>query len=100
MRVVFMGSPAFAVPALEALLALHDVALVVTQTDKPAGRGRAMQVPPVKTAAERAGLPVIQPRSARTDEFREAMIAAGARVSVVVAYGKILPKGVLEAFPD
>ncbi len=100
MRVVFMGSPAFAVPALEALLAHHEVALVVTQTDKPAGRGQTVQAPPVKVAAEKAGIPVIQPRSARTDEFRDALIATGARIGVVVAYGKILPRVVLEAFPD
>ncbi|MBZ0236834.1 MAG: methionyl-tRNA formyltransferase, partial [Deltaproteobacteria bacterium] len=71
MRVVFMGSPEFAVPALEALLAHHEVALVVTQPDKPAGRGGKLAAPPVKVVAERAGVPVDQPRSARAPDFAE-----------------------------
>lgn len=99
MRVVFMGSPDFAVPPLEALLAHHEVALVVTQPDKPAGRGKRMAAPPVKTVAEAAGVPVIQPRSARRASVVEALRATGAELAVVVAYGKILPRAVLEAFP-
>src|SRR5262245_58206428 len=94
-----MGSPDFAVPALEALLTRHQVALVVTQPDKPAGRGSKLTPPPVKVVAERAGVPVMQPRSARTPEVAEALRATGAELGVVVAYGKILPKAVLEAFP-
>lgn len=99
MKIVFMGSPEFAVPALRALLDRHQVVLVVSQTDKPSGRGRAPASPAVVEVARAAGIPVIQPRSARTDEFREALIATGAELGVVVAYGKILPRGVLEAFP-
>jgi methionyl-tRNA formyltransferase len=98
-RVVFMGSPDFAVPSLEALLAGHDVALVVTQPDKPAGRGARLTAPPVKVAAERAGVPVYQPRSARAPEVAERLRQAGAELGVVVAYGKILPPAVLTAFP-
>lgn len=94
-----MGSPEFAVPCLRALAAHHEVALVVSQPDKPAGRGGAMHAPAVKQAAIELGLPVIQPRSAKTGELRDAMVATGAELAVVVAYGKILPKAVLEALP-
>ena len=76
MRVVFMGSPEFAVPALRALLEHHDVTLVITQPDKPAGRGKKLTPPPVKRVAEEAGVPIYQPRSARTPEFLERLTAA------------------------
>ena len=98
-RVVFMGSPEFAVPCLRALTAAHEVALVVSQPDKPAGRGGQLTAPAVKVAAQELGLPVIQPKSARTGELRDALKASGAELAVVVAYGKILPKDVLEALP-
>jgi methionyl-tRNA formyltransferase len=98
-RVVFMGSPEFAVPCLRALAAKHEVALVVSQPDKPAGRGGQITKPAVKVAAEELGVPVIQPRSARNGELRDALRASGAELAVVVAYGKILPKDVLEALP-
>jgi methionyl-tRNA formyltransferase len=100
MRVVFMGSPDFAVPALRALLDHHEVVLVVTQPDKRAGRGKRMAAPPVKEAALAAGVPVIQPKSVRRPEFAERLRAVGADVGVVVAYGKILPKAVLDVFPQ
>lgn len=99
MNVVFMGSPEFAVPALEALLAHHAVALVVTQPDKPAGRGGKLAAPAVKIVAERAGIPVYQPLRARAPEVAERLRATGAELGVVVAYGKILPPAVLAAFP-
>lgn len=99
MRVVFMGSPDFAVPSLEALLRHHEVVLVVTQPDKPAGRGGKLTPPAVKVVAERAGVPVIQPASARRPEVAAQLAATGAELGVVVAYGKILPRAVLEAFP-
>jgi methionyl-tRNA formyltransferase len=98
-RVVFMGSPEFAVPCLRALTERHEVALVVSQPDKPAGRGGQVAAPAVKVAALELGLPVAQPRSARTGELRDALVATGAELAVVVAYGKILPKAVLEALP-
>src|SRR5689334_21459146 len=94
-----MGSPEFAVPCLRALHAHHEVALVVSQPDKPAGRGGQLTAPAVKLAAQELGLPVIQPRSARTGELRDALAASGAELAVVVAYGKILPKPVLDALP-
>ena len=98
MRIVFFGSPDFAVPALEALIAHHDVALVVTQPDKPAGRGGKLTPPAVKVVAERAGLPVVQPTKVRPPEVAAALAATGAELGVVVAYGRILPPGVLGAF--
>ncbi len=94
-----MGSPEFAVPCLRALHAHHEVALVVSQPDKPAGRGSQLTAPAVKLCAVELGLPVIQPRSARTGELRDALVATGAELAVVVAYGKILPVAVLEALP-
>jgi methionyl-tRNA formyltransferase len=98
-RVVFMGSPDFAVPSLEALLGRHEVVLAVAQPDKPAGRGAKLQPPAVKVAAERAGVPMYQPPSARKPEVAERLRATGAELGVVVAYGKILPPAVLTAFP-
>jgi methionyl-tRNA formyltransferase len=98
-RVVFLGSPEFAVPCLRALHAEHEVALVVSQPDKPAGRGGKLTAPAVKAAAGALGLPVIQPRSARTGELRDALAGSRAELAVVVAYGKILPVPVLEALP-
>src|SRR5258706_523756 len=94
-----MGSPEFAVPCLGALCEHHDVALVVSQPDKPAGRGGQLTAPAVKLAAQQRALPVIQPRSARTGELRDALVQSGAEIAVVVAYGKILPRPVLEALP-
>ena len=99
MRIVFMGSPEFALPSLRACIARHQVVLAVAQPDKPAGRGKEMTRPPVAVAADAAGIPVFQPRSARPPEVAERLKATGAELAVVVAYGKILPRGVLEAFP-
>ncbi|HKA86629.1 MAG TPA: methionyl-tRNA formyltransferase [Haliangiales bacterium] len=96
LRVAFMGSPEFAVPTLEAVRAAHDVAVVVTQPDKPAGRGRHVEPPPVKLVAERAGVPVLQPRSARAPELIDALRRFAPDVAIVVAYGKILPQAVLD----
>jgi len=96
LRVVFFGSPEFAVPTLCALLAAEEVVLVVTQPDKPAGRGQKLAAPPVKVVAEAAGVPVLQPKSVRTEEFQQAFRKLGADVAVVVAYGKILPQVVLD----
>ena len=99
MRIVFMGTPDFAVPALEALLHEHEVALVVTQPDRPAGRKKRLLPPPVKVVAEAAGIAVLQSPSARGPEFLERLREVKAELAVVVAYGKILPRSVLEAFP-
>lgn len=92
MRLIFMGTPDFAVPILEALHAgRHTVSLVVTQPDRPKGRGRALAAPPVKEAALRLGLPVIQPESLKTPEFHEAIRKEAADLLVVVAF-RILPE--------
>ena len=99
MRIVFMGTPEFAVPALQELMARHEVCLVVTQPDKPAGRKKRLAPPPVKVVAQDAGIDVLQSPSARTPEFLERLKATQADVAVVVAYGKILPASVLTAFP-
>ncbi len=95
-----MGSPEFAVPCLEALAAAHEVVLVVSQPDKPAGRGKELTPPAVAVAAKARGLRLIQPASARKDGVLAAAVAdSGAELAVVVAYGKILPPAVLTAAP-
>lgn len=97
MRVVFFGTPQFAVPTLERLLdSSHTVVAVVAQPDKPSGRGLKLAAPPVKLLAQSRGIPVLQPKSVKTAEFAEALRSLAADVAVVVAYGKILPKAVLE----
>jgi methionyl-tRNA formyltransferase len=95
LRVVFMGSPEFAVPCLDALLATEDVVAVVTQPDKPAGRGLGLQPPPVKERALAAGVAVMQPASVRKPPFADELRALEPDVCIVVAYGKILPPDVL-----
>lgn len=91
-----MGTPQFAVPPLEALVKTgHEVAGVVTRTDKPAGRGRAVAAPPVKQAAERLGLAVYQPKRIREPEFIETLRGIAPDAVVVAAYGQILPKEIL-----
>ena len=97
MRIVFMGTPAFAVPSLEACLKLGEVVLVVTQPDKPKGRGQALAAPPVKELAVSRGIPVAQPPKLRGTDFAQVIRDARADVTVVTAYGKILPKDVLDA---
>ena len=106
MRVVFAGTPEFARTALEAIArAGFEVVLVLTQPDRPAGRGMKLQASPVKQCALAHGWPVAQPRSLRLDgkypedaaAAREALLAARADVMVVAAYGLILPQWVLDA---
>lgn len=100
MRVIFMGTPEFSVGTLEALIAVgHEVCLAVTQPDKPKGRGRAMQAPPVKERAEFYGIPVCQPKRVRDPECVEELRKFNADVIVVVAFGQILPKSILELTP-
>jgi methionyl-tRNA formyltransferase len=100
MKVVFMGTPAAAVPSLQALLtAGFTVAGVYTQPDKPAGRGNKIAVSPVKAFAESSAIPVFQPPSLKPDEVFAEFAALRADVAVVVAYGKILPARYLKAFP-
>jgi methionyl-tRNA formyltransferase len=97
MRIVFMGTPAFAVRSLEACLELGTVVAVVTQPDKPRGRGQEVSFSPVKTLAVEKGLTVLQPPKVRGTDFAEQLRALAPDVAVVTAYGKILPKDVLEA---
>lgn len=100
MKIVFMGTPEFAVPCLARLLEDgHIVSLVVTQADKPKGRGHRLMPPPVKAFALEHGLPVFQPQSMKTPETLERLREAAPELIVVVAYGKILPLAVLELPP-
>ncbi|HZV96454.1 MAG TPA: methionyl-tRNA formyltransferase [Candidatus Nitrosocosmicus sp.] len=97
MRVLFYGTPSFALPTLEALLGAHHVVAVVTQPDKPAGRGQRVAAPPVKERALAAGVPVLQPPRLRDAGWPERLRELGAEIAVVVAFGQILPKAVLDA---
>jgi methionyl-tRNA formyltransferase len=97
MRVIFMGTPAFSVPALEALASRHEVVCVYSQPPRPAGRGRKDRPGPVQARAEQLGLPVRCPVRLRDPQAQAEFAAIGADVAVVVAYGLILPKPVLEA---
>lgn len=97
MNVIFMGTPEFAVPCLERLIEDgHHVSLVVTQADKPKGRGQKMMPPPVKECALKHGIPVLQPASLKNEEVQETLRGHQPELIVVVAYGKILPRTVLE----
>lgn len=98
MRVLFAGTPDFAVPPLQALLASqHDVVAVYTQPDRPAGRGRKMQASPVKVVAQQHDIPVCQPATLRDSEALVQWQAWNVDVAVVVAYGLILPQAALDA---
>jgi methionyl-tRNA formyltransferase len=99
-RIVFLGSGSFAVPCLEALLdAGHEVAALVTQPDREKGRGQALAPPPTKPAAERHGIPVLQPRRVREPEAQEALRRLAPELQVVVAFGQILPRSVIDIAP-
>ncbi len=97
MRVVFMGSPDFSVPVLEALHQAHEIVAVYCQPPRPAGRGKADRPTPVHARALGLGLPVRHPVSLRGDEAAREFTALGADVAVVVAYGLILPQAILDA---
>jgi len=100
MKLIFMGTPDFAVPSLERLLTDgHTVSLVVTQPDKPVGRKQIMTPPAVKVCAQAHGLSVYQPTSMRTQEAYDRLAQEKADAIIVVAYGKILPKPILEMTP-
>ena len=97
MRAIFMGTPDFAVPALEALVeGGHEVAAVITQPDKPKGRSGALQFPPVKEKALAYGLPVYQPVKVKDAGFLELLESLKPDVIIVAAYGRILPKTILD----
>jgi len=97
MKIIFMGTPAFSVPVLEALHAAHEVVAVYCQPPRPAGRGKKDRPSPVQARAEALGLPVRHPRSLKDAPEQAAFAALGADLAVVVAYGLILPPPVLAA---
>lgn len=95
-RIIFMGTPAFAVRSLEACLELGEVVAVVTQPDKPKGRGQELAQSPVKVLALARALPVLQPVKVKGTDFAQVLAAYRADVAVVTAYGKLLPQDVLD----
>jgi methionyl-tRNA formyltransferase len=97
MRVLFYGTPAFALPTLRALLARHRVVAIVTQPDRPRGRGQRAQASPVKTVALEHAIPVHEPLRLRDPGWPERLAEHAADVAVVVAFGQILPRAVLDA---
>lgn len=100
MRIVYMGTPDFAVPCLEALIqAKHEVVGAVTQPDRPKGRGKKLQAPPVKLKAEEYSIPVYQPEKINTPDFVAQLKELAPELIVVVAYGKILPPEILNLPP-
>lgn len=100
MKIIFMGTPDFSVGTFEALIeAGHEIVLAVTQPDKPKGRGGKMQYSPVKETALKYGIPVFQPKKVRQAECIEELRRYGADIMVVIAFGQILPKEILEMTP-
>jgi methionyl-tRNA formyltransferase len=97
-RIVFFGTPEFAIPTLDAVAREHDIVLVVAQPDKPSGRGMKMQAPAVAVRARDLGLPLLQPSRVRNDDFLAEVAKVAPDLGVVIAYGKILP-GALLAIP-
>ncbi len=94
-RIVFFGSPEFAVPSLQALAPGHDLVAVVSQPDRPAGRGKHLVAPPVKTCAQALGVPVMQPATLKDPEIALRLAELEPDLFVVVAYGRILPPALL-----
>ncbi len=97
MKIVFMGTPEFAVPVLDALAQAHEILAVYTQPPRPAGRGKSDRPSPVQARAQALGLPVRHPVSLRSEDAAKAFAALQPDVAVVVAYGLILPQAVLDA---
>src|SRR5665647_494144 len=98
MRIVFMGTPDFAVPVMTEILGQgHEIVVVYTRAPKPAGRGMDLRLSPVHALAEKFGCPVFTPKTLRSEEAAEQFRAHDADVAVVVAYGLILPKAILDA---
>ena len=98
LKIVFMGTPDFSVPVLDAVVAAgHEVIAAYTRAPKPAGRGMELRRSPVHVRADALGIPVLTPKTLRTEEAQATFAAHGADVAVVVAYGLILPKPVLDA---
>ena len=100
MRIVFMGTPDFAVPSLQALIAAgHEVCAVYTQPDKPQGRKQILTPPPVKTLAMSTTSRFFQPQTLKNEDEQAQLRALAPEVIIVVAYGKLLPKAVLDIPP-
>jgi methionyl-tRNA formyltransferase len=99
MRLIFLGTPAFAVPTLEAVATRHEVLSVVTQPDRPKGRGLELAPSPVKEVATRLGLPVYQPERIRGPEARAHLTWLAPEIMVVVGYGQIIPQSVIDLAP-
>lgn len=100
MKIVFMGTPGFAVPSLNALIESEDeVVGVVTKADKPQGRGQRIESPPIKILSQQYGIPILQPEKLRTEEFFNELRIFNPDLICVTAYGKILPKNILELPP-
>lgn len=98
MKIIFMGTPAFAIPALKALLgSAHEVIAVYTQPPRPAGRGQKLQASPVQQLAEERGIPVFHPVSLKSADEQQKFAALGAEMAVVAAYGLLLPEAILNA---
>src|SRR6187402_901414 len=98
LRIIFAGTPDFAAEHLKALIeSRHQVIAVYSQPDRPAGRGKKLSASPVKALAVLHNIPVYQPLNFKTDEARAELAALDADITVVVAYGLILPKAVLDA---
>jgi methionyl-tRNA formyltransferase len=99
-KVVFLGTPEFALPTLERLVtAGHEVAAVFTQPDRPQGRGQKVAMPPVKKAAQGLGVPIYQPERVRRQEVVEQLRALAPEMGVVVGYGQIIPRAILDIPP-
>ena len=97
MRIMFMGTPDFAVPSLEALYNKgHDICAVISQPDKPKGRGKKLVAPPVKDVAQNIGLKVYQPERIKNPDFIGLVKDVNPEMIVVVAFGQILPKDILD----
>lgn len=100
LRIIFMGTPDFGLPSLQALAdGPDDVVAVVTQPDRRKGRGKKLTPPPVKLLAEALGIPVLQPTKIRTEEFRNGLLSYQPDLIVVTAYGRILPPSLLDLTP-
>src|SRR5580765_6885028 len=99
MRLIFLGTPAFAVPSLEAVARKHEIISVVTQPDRPKGRGQELAASPVKQAAVRSGLPVYQPERIRRPEAQAHLAALAPEIMIVVGYGQIIPQAVIDIGP-
>src|SRR5689334_9461627 len=95
-KVVFMGTPHFAVPSLRALAAGPYMITVVTQPDRPAGRSARLTLPPVKVVAQELGLPILQPATLKDPEFRTALADLRPAVTVLVAYGEYVAPALLD----